>query len=156
MGRRKANKYIFKDALANLRSLAQIQLNLFKTKFCGFEPSLAKTKFFHCLLAYYAGVGGSNNKHSLLKLFLISAVVEQSKDAYDQALKLAETNMPSTHPIRLGLALNFSVFHYEIKNNPGSACDLAKKVGNMVHSHAQVNRVGWRGVLTPLENHKYL
>ena len=53
--------------------------------------------------------------------------------------------MPSTHPIRLGLALNFSVFHYEIKNNPGSACDLAKKVGNMVHSHAQVHLGGWGG-----------
>ena len=63
--------------------------------------------------------------------------------------------MPSTHPIRLGLALNFSVFHYEIKNNPGSACDLAKKVGNLVHSHAQVQRVEG-GVRTPLENHKCL
>ena len=31
-----------------------------------------------------------------------------------------------TNPIRLGLALNFSVFHYEIKNNPTEACALAK------------------------------
>ena len=36
--------------------------------------------------------------------------------------------MPTTHPIRLGLALNYSVFYYEIKNKPERACELAKKV----------------------------
>lgn len=35
--------------------------------------------------------------------------------------------MPTTHPIRLGLALNFSVFHYEIRNDPERACKLAKE-----------------------------
>lgn len=54
-------------------------------------------------------------------------VVDRSKDAYNCAMEKAETDMPSTHPIRLGLALNFSVFHYEIKNDPSNACSLAKK-----------------------------
>ena len=31
-----------------------------------------------------------------------------------------------TNPIRLGLALNFSVFHYEIRNDQDRACELAK------------------------------
>jgi hypothetical protein len=36
--------------------------------------------------------------------------------------------MQPTHPIRLGLALNFSVFYYEILNAPDRACHLAKQV----------------------------
>jgi hypothetical protein len=35
--------------------------------------------------------------------------------------------MQSTHPIRLGLALNYSVFFYEILNSPDRACHLAKQ-----------------------------
>ena len=42
--------------------------------------------------------------------------------AYTQALELAEVSLSTTDPIRLGLALNFSVFHYEIKNDPRQAC----------------------------------
>ena len=35
--------------------------------------------------------------------------------------------MTPTHPTRLGLALNFSVFYYEILNSPDRACHLAKQ-----------------------------
>lgn len=42
---------------------------------------------------------------------------------------MSSENMPATHPIRLGLALNFSVFYYEIVNSPEKACTLAKTVG---------------------------
>merc|ERR1712238_353490 len=34
--------------------------------------------------------------------------------AYEEAQKVAEKDLPVTHPIRLGLALNFSVFQYEV------------------------------------------
>ncbi|XP_068194815.1 14-3-3 protein beta/alpha-A-like [Antennarius striatus] len=52
-------------------------------------------------------------------------VIEDSEGAYTTASECA-AKLPCTHPIRLGLALNFSVFHYEIKNCPAEACRLAK------------------------------
>ncbi|PWA52696.1 14-3-3 protein 7 [Artemisia annua] len=52
---------------------------------------------------------------------------EQSLKGYEDAIAAAKTDLPSTHPIRLGLALNFSVFYYEIMNNSGRACQLAKQ-----------------------------
>jgi len=55
------------------------------------------------------------------------AVVEDSKKAYQDAFDIAKTSMQPTHPIRLGLALNFSVFFYEILNSPDKACALAKQ-----------------------------
>ncbi|KAG6508141.1 14-3-3-like protein B isoform X1 [Zingiber officinale] len=53
-------------------------------------------------------------------------VTEQSLKAYEAATKAAETDLPPTHPIRLGLALNFSVFYYEIMSSPERACHIAK------------------------------
>ena len=51
---------------------------------------------------------------------------EQSLQAYTVATELAAADLASTHPIRLGLALNFSVFYYEILQSPERACKLAK------------------------------
>lgn len=48
-------------------------------------------------------------------------------DAYKAATEIALTELAPTHPIRLGLALNFSVFYYEILNSPDRACHLAKQ-----------------------------
>jgi 14-3-3 protein epsilon len=49
-----------------------------------------------------------------------------SLEAYKAATEVAETDLAPTHPIRLGLALNFSVFYYEILNSPDQARSLAK------------------------------
>uniref|UniRef100_A0AC35UH83 14_3_3 domain-containing protein n=1 Tax=Rhabditophanes sp. KR3021 TaxID=114890 RepID=A0AC35UH83_9BILA len=54
-------------------------------------------------------------------------IVEKSQDAYQNAFDIAKEKMQPTHPIRLGLALNFSVFYYEILNAPDRACQLAKQ-----------------------------
>jgi len=52
---------------------------------------------------------------------------ESTLVAYKGAQDIALQELPPTHPIRLGLALNFSVFYYEILNSPERACHLAKQ-----------------------------
>jgi len=52
---------------------------------------------------------------------------QKSLEGYTEALKIAQEHLPTTNPIRLGLALNFSVFYYEILNEQQKACELAKQ-----------------------------
>lgn len=54
--------------------------------------------------------------------------MSNSQQAYQEAFEISKKEMQPTHPIRLGLALNFSVFYYEILNSPEKACSLAKTV----------------------------
>jgi 14-3-3 protein epsilon len=46
---------------------------------------------------------------------------------YESALVVATEKLSPTHPIRLGLALNYSVCFYEILKDQKKACELAKK-----------------------------
>ncbi|TGZ61710.1 hypothetical protein CRM22_007838 [Opisthorchis felineus] len=52
---------------------------------------------------------------------------ENSLVAYKAASDIASQELQTTNPVRLGLALNFSVFYYEILNNPHRACQLAQE-----------------------------
>jgi len=50
----------------------------------------------------------------------------KAADMYSKALNIANKKLAPTHPIRLGLALNYSVCFYEILKDKTKACDLAK------------------------------
>jgi len=51
---------------------------------------------------------------------------ESARVAYQAAQTVAEKDLVVTHPIRLGLALNYSVFQYEVLANPDEACKMAR------------------------------
>merc|ERR1719189_1770865 len=51
---------------------------------------------------------------------------KDAKEAYAEATTVAEKDLVVTHPIRLGLALNYSVFMYEVLNQPEDACKMAR------------------------------
>jgi len=51
---------------------------------------------------------------------------EKARQAYADAAAVAEKDLAVTHPIRLGLALNYSVFQYEVLNQPDEACKMAR------------------------------
>ena len=56
-----------------------------------------------------------------------TSTTAKAEEAYKKGLEVAEEKLRSTNPIRLGLALNTSVFYYEILNYPEEACKLARK-----------------------------
>lgn len=89
----------------------------------------------HNLLSFSIRSSGKIDDHNSLNLhwntlivIYLTAVVEDSQKAYQDAFEISKAKMQPTHPIRLGLALNFSVFYYEILNSPDKACQLAKQV----------------------------
>ena len=52
----------------------------------------------------------------------LEGVKQKALQAYTEANQIA---LPPCNPIKLGLALNFSVFHYEAMKNHKAACELA-------------------------------
>mmetsp|Transcript_18491 Transcript_18491/g.31404 ORF Transcript_18491/g.31404 Transcript_18491/m.31404 type:complete len:249 (-) Transcript_18491:866-1612(-) len=69
-------------------------------------------------LRYKAEIAAGENK---------SSDCDKAEDAYKSAALKANEELTKTNPIRLGLYLNFSVFHYELRNNSEKACELAKE-----------------------------
>ena len=56
---------------------------------------------------------------------LKTKVAEGANQAY-QSASLQAKELSPIHPISLGLALNYSVFYYEVLNNHEKACEIAK------------------------------
>lgn len=52
--------------------------------------------------------------------------VNLADKAYKEAYEIANKDIPIANSTRLGLALNYSVFYYEIKNLKEEACTIAK------------------------------
>ena len=82
-------------------------------KQCEGEPKA----FFVKMVGDYYRYISENAKDQLLE-----DVKQKALEAYQQA---NEITLPPCNPIKLGLALNFSVFHYEVMKNHKAACELA-------------------------------
>jgi 14-3-3 protein epsilon len=67
---------------------------------------------------YLAEISSGTEDHQIVK--------KAAMDAYEKAHEEAVRTMPPVHPIRLGLALNYSVFHCEILSDVDKACTIAK------------------------------
>lgn len=50
---------------------------------------------------------------------------DKAEEAYKEAYEIADKNIPISNPIRLGLALNLSVFYYETRDMKEEACAIA-------------------------------
>jgi len=71
--------------------------------------------------------------------YLAESVVSKGYDLqaasfYAQAYEVAKEKLEPTHPIRLGLALNYSVCFFEILKDKPKACELAKEAFDLAIS----------------------
>lgn len=56
-----------------------------------------------------------------------NASAQKALQAYADAGNIAKDSLESTHPVKLALYLNHSVFYYEIMQNPEKACGMARQ-----------------------------
>jgi len=56
----------------------------------------------------------------------LTEVKEGALNYYNQASQAAEKDLGACNPIRLGLALNFSVFYFEVMSEQKKACELGE------------------------------
>jgi hypothetical protein len=83
------------------------------SKSCSGEPKAFFVKMVGDYYRYIAENAKGDN---------LEQVKENALKSYEEA---NEITLPPCNPIKLGLALNFSVFHYEVMKNHKAACDLA-------------------------------
>ena len=69
---------------------------------------------------YYCYIAESMDEDTRTK------AAESARLAYEAATGVAEKNLLAAHPIRLRLALNYSVFQYEVLRQPDGACKMAR------------------------------
>ncbi|XP_061529699.1 14-3-3-like protein [Phycodurus eques] len=106
---------------AELKGICQDVLDLLKVHLIP-KATSPESKVFYLKMKgdyhrYQAEVATGDDKQEIIK---------DSEQAYQEAFDSSTQHMQPTNPIRLGLALNFSVFYYEIHNSPEKACQLAQ------------------------------
>ncbi|CAF4263462.1 unnamed protein product, partial [Adineta steineri] len=70
---------------------------------------------------------------------------EESERAYKNVFDMTKYQMSVAHLIRLGLALNFSAFYYEILNDADTACRIANQAfGNALTGLDSIDNDSYR------------
>ena len=101
-----------------LRADCQRIIDIINSRIIGGNCSDEATKgFFVKMVCDYYRYIAENAKDALLE-----DAKQNAKAAYEEA---NDIDLPACHPIKLGLALNFSVFTYEVLKDRATACQLA-------------------------------
>ena len=100
-----------------LRADCQKIIDMINTRVLGGSCSDEAKAFFVKMVGDYYRYIAENAKDALLE-----DVKQKAKAAYEQANAI---DLPACNPIKLGLALNFSVFNYEVLKDHATACQLA-------------------------------
>jgi len=96
-------------------------VNIVKDKCIGLAVDNESKAFFQKMIGdYYRYVAESASESTL------EEVKKGALDGYLEAQTLSK-ELNACNPIRLGLALNFSVFYYEVMNDHKKACELGEQ-----------------------------
>ena len=111
-----------KEIERELIALCQEILDLVDSRLLRFAANAEGKVFYHKMKGDY---------YRYVCEFATGALKEENSQkalaAYQEAYTVGVNELPPTHPTRLGLALNFSVFYYEIMSNQAKACEMAKQ-----------------------------
>jgi len=105
-----------------LNTICQDILNLLENSLIPKSETSAEAKVFYLKM--------KADYYRYLAEFAAGAVKQEHADAAQGAYKFATDKageLAPTHPIRLGLALNYSVVLYEVQSKSQEACELAKQ-----------------------------
>merc|ERR1712187_276292 len=106
---------------SELQKICDCILNLLDKTLIGLASTGESKVFYQKMMAdYYRYIAEFSDGDKKSK------AAESARQAYEQASKVAAESLAVTHPIRLGLALNYSVFQYEVLANPEEACKMAR------------------------------
>merc|ERR1712151_472216 len=107
-----ANEYC-KKVEAELQNICDTILGLLDGNLIG-KASTGESKVFYQKMKadYYRYIAEFSDGDGKSK------AAENARLAYEEASKVAEKDLAVPHPIRLGLALNYSVFQYEVLQQP--------------------------------------
>ncbi|KAF2882031.1 hypothetical protein ILUMI_24131, partial [Ignelater luminosus] len=70
---------------------------------------------------------------------LKATLIENSQKAYQNGFEIAKEQLPAIHPIRLALALNYSVFFYHIMGATDKARQLARQ--SLEEAVSELNKI---------------
>merc|ERR1711862_1019547 len=106
---------------AELQKICDTILGLLDNNLIGKASNVESKVFYQKMKAdYYRYIAEFSDGDAKAK------AAENARLAYADAQGVAEKDLVVTHPIRLGLALNYSVFLYEVLQNPDEACKMAR------------------------------
>jgi len=110
-----------KQVEEELESMSKDVLELLEKKLV---PAVSKKK--NEASVFYLKMAGDYYRY-LAEFIETKGYDKKAGENYEEALAIATEELKPTHPIRLGLALNYSVCRYEILKDQKGACDMAKK-----------------------------
>merc|ERR1711953_1304038 len=106
---------------AELQKICDTILGLLDSNLINKASSGESKVFYHKMKAdYYRYIAEFRDGDEKAK------AAENARLAYEEASTVATKDLAVTHPIRLGLALNYSVFQYEVLSQPEEACKMAR------------------------------